>query len=155
MGSHTDSVTRLALCLMGSHTDTVTRLAVCSMGSHTDSVTRLAVCLMGSHTDSVTRQAIRLMSSYTDNVASWAVCLMGLQDLSRLMFDEYLHCLLDNLCKRPSPINVLKLRQIASEDGSQAYGCCCCWSLLYSAVLRSRADSLRSHVISTWVNRFL
>ena len=25
--------------------------------------------------------------------------------------------------------------------------CCCCWSLSYSAVLRSRADSLRSHVI--------
>ena len=25
--------------------------------------------------------------------------------------------------------------------------CCCCWSLLCSAVLRSRADSLRSHVI--------
>ena len=25
--------------------------------------------------------------------------------------------------------------------------CCCCWSLLYSAILRSRADSLRSHVI--------
>ena len=24
---------------------------------------------------------------------------------------------------------------------------CCCWSLLYSAILRSRADSLRSHVI--------
>ena len=24
--------------------------------------------------------------------------------------------------------------------------CCCCWSLLYSAILRSRADSLRSHV---------
>jgi len=27
------------------------------------------------------------------------------------------------------------------------YCCCCCWSLLDSAVLRSRADSLRSHVI--------
>ena len=27
-------------------------------------------------------------------------------------------------------------------------GCsCCCWSFLYSAILRSRADSLRSHVI--------
>ena len=25
--------------------------------------------------------------------------------------------------------------------------CCCCWSLLYSAILRSRADTLRSHVI--------
>ena len=25
--------------------------------------------------------------------------------------------------------------------------CCCCWSLSYSAVLRSRADSLRSRVI--------
>ena len=25
--------------------------------------------------------------------------------------------------------------------------CCCCWSLLYDAILRSRADSLRSHVI--------
>ena len=25
--------------------------------------------------------------------------------------------------------------------------CCCCWSLLYSDILRSRADSLRSHVI--------
>ena len=25
--------------------------------------------------------------------------------------------------------------------------CFCCWSLLYSAILRSRADSLRSHVI--------
>ena len=25
--------------------------------------------------------------------------------------------------------------------------CCYCWSLLYSAVLRSQADSLRSHVI--------
>ena len=25
--------------------------------------------------------------------------------------------------------------------------CCWCWSLLYSAILRSRADSLRSHVI--------
>ena len=25
--------------------------------------------------------------------------------------------------------------------------CCCCWSLLYNAILRSRADSLRSHVI--------
>ena len=24
--------------------------------------------------------------------------------------------------------------------------CCCCWSFLYSAILRSRADSLRSHV---------
>jgi len=24
---------------------------------------------------------------------------------------------------------------------------CCCWSLLYSAILRSRADSLRSHLI--------
>ena len=24
---------------------------------------------------------------------------------------------------------------------------CCCWSLLYSAILRSRADSLRSHVV--------
>jgi len=25
--------------------------------------------------------------------------------------------------------------------------CCSCWSLLYSAILRFRADSLRSHVI--------
>ena len=25
--------------------------------------------------------------------------------------------------------------------------CCCCWSLLYSAILRSQADSLCSHVI--------
>ena len=25
--------------------------------------------------------------------------------------------------------------------------CCCCWSLLYSAILRSRADSLHSYVI--------
>ena len=25
--------------------------------------------------------------------------------------------------------------------------CCCCWSLLYSAILRSRSNSLRSHVI--------
>ena len=116
------------------------------MGSHTETVTGLPVCLMGSHTENVTRQAIRLVSSYTDNIASWAVCLMGLQELSRLMFDEYFHCLLGNLCKRPSPINVLKLRQIASDDRSQAYGCCC-WSLLYSAVLRSPADSLRSHVI--------
>ena len=24
---------------------------------------------------------------------------------------------------------------------------CCCWSLLYNAILRSRADSMRSHVI--------
>ena len=36
--------------------------------------------------------------------------------------------------------NALPLGQTGSH-------CCCCWSLLYSAILRSRADALRSRVI--------
>ena len=35
------------------------------------------------------------------------------------------------------------------------YVVCCCWSPLYSAILRSRADSLRSHVIlHQWLASF-
>ena len=34
--------------------------------------------------------------------------------------------------------------------------CSCCWPLLYSAVLRSRADSLRSHVVlHEWTQLFI
>ena len=33
------------------------------------------------------------------------------------------------------------------EQITIVYWWCCCWSLLYSAILRSRADSLRLHVI--------
>ena len=32
---------------------------------------------------------------------------------------------------------------------------CCCCSLLYSTILHSRADSLRLHVVFTWVTSFL
>ena len=45
----------------------------------------------------------------------------------------------------PSPVvNGGHPSQVTGEGGGGLY---CCWSLLYSAILRSRADSLHSHVI--------
>ena len=47
------------------------------------------------------------------------------------------------------PATLIAARQLRGFQGWSC--CCCCWSLLYSATLRSRADSLRSYRTRFWV----
>ena len=64
-------------------------------------------------------------------------------------------CLWDSVQSHWKVILVIKLSlhpgffaEIYKVCPSTAYigCCCCCWSLLYSAIFRSRSDSLHSHV---------